>query len=88
MQSIRIGGAAATVTVTSSTPAVGQLETTLTTGDSVTVTIPIGANSSASTVAAGGVAFDPLVQGSTTIEATIPDFITTNDGTRNVTVGP
>ena len=53
MQSIRIGGAAATVTVTSSTPAVGQLETTLTTGDSVTVTIPIGANSSASTVAAG-----------------------------------
>ena len=36
----------------------------------------------------GGVAFDPLTQGSTTVEASIPGFITTGNGTRSVTVGP
>jgi hypothetical protein len=39
-------------------------------------------------VAAGGVAFDPLTTGTTTVEATIPGFITADTGLVDVTVLP
>jgi hypothetical protein len=62
------------------------LTTTATTGASVSVDIQPGNTSSAATVAAGGVAFDPLTTGDTVVQATIPGYMTTTAGSVNVTV--
>jgi len=87
-QSVRAGGALKTVTLTSSDATVGQLVTTATTGQSVTVDIAVGQSGPPNTVTTGGVAFDPLAAGATTVEATIPGFITTTGGSKTVTVSP
>jgi hypothetical protein len=89
LQAIRAGGSPVTVTVTSSDPGVGQLEIDAFTAGSVDITIGVGQSSSPGNVVNGGVAFDPLTAGSTTVSASIPGFITTtnvNGGTRNITV--
>jgi len=85
-QSVR-AGSALTVTVTTSTVGVGQLVTLAGGAASRTITIAAGASQSAGTVAAGGIEFDPLTAGTTTINATIPGVITTDDGTVVVVVG-
>jgi hypothetical protein len=63
-----------TVTFTSSDPAVGQLVTTALTGESVTVEMAPNTSRSPATVAAGGVAFNPLSEGMTTVSASSPEF--------------
>jgi len=73
-QPIRAGGQAATVTIANGTPGVGRLVTSTRIGDTVTVVIPIGASNSPTSVATGGVAFDPLTAGTTTIGGSIPGF--------------
>jgi hypothetical protein len=70
---VRAGGTPIVATVSSSAPSVGRLVTSATSAGSVTVTIPVGSNTSASTVATGGVAFQPLTTGSTVITATAPN---------------
>jgi hypothetical protein len=87
-QAIRAGGTAVTATLTSGTPGVGQLVTTAQTGGTVTVTIGPGQTRSPNTVATGGVAFDPLTAGTTTVRATIAGFVALPDATVLVTVGP
>jgi hypothetical protein len=85
-QVIRAGGTAVTATITSTAPTVGQLVTSAFSGSSVTVPIGIGQSRSPGTVAAGGVAFDPLTAGTTTIAATIPGFTSLAGASQAVTV--
>ncbi|HSW31617.1 MAG TPA: Ig-like domain-containing protein [Longimicrobiales bacterium] len=87
-QNIRAGGSAVTATVTASNPAAGTLKVTAGPSASVTVTIPVGAYGSPTSVAGGGVAFDPLAAGSSTVSATIPGFVAQPDATRVVTINP
>jgi hypothetical protein len=86
IQAIRFGGTALTATITSSNQAVGAVKTSADSGASVTVTIPVGQGQSGATVAAGGVAFDPLSAGSTTVAVAAPGFILQGTGTVGVTV--
>jgi hypothetical protein len=88
IQEARVGGGGVTATVTNSVATVGQLVTTSSTGQQVTVPIAEGQNLSPTTVAAGGVAFDPLTSGTTTVAVTIAGFIATNAATVQVTVSP
>jgi len=84
-----------TVTVTSSNPAVG-VPTTLASGpvSPNTVEIAVNATVSPNTLAQGGIAFDALAAGTTTITATAPGFAATNPPSGNavnqvdVTVNP
>lgn len=87
-QSIRFGGSPLTVTFTSSDPAVAQLVTSSTSGGSIQLQILPGQANTPTSVAAGGIAIDPLTAGSTFLEATVPGVITTTDGTRTVTITP
>jgi hypothetical protein len=73
-QPLRPGAASLTVTVSHTNTAVAQLVTTSGTGQSRTVTIAAGQSSSPGSVAAGGVAFDPLGGGTTTVSATATGF--------------
>jgi hypothetical protein len=57
-----------------------------TTGGAVTVRIPVGSSNSPNSVASGGVAFQPLSGGTTTVSVTIPGYITTTYATREVVV--
>jgi hypothetical protein len=88
VQNVRAGGTTLTVTLTSSAAAVASLLTSTQTGDTVTVLIVEGNYQSPTAVATGGVAFKPLTEGTTTVTATIPGFITTTYGTQTVTVNP
>ncbi len=87
-QQVRTGGSSVTVTVTTSNESVGLLKTNEFALGAGTVTVQIqpGQNSSPSTVAQGGVAFDPLAVGSTNITAAAPGFSTTTSGNRTVNV--
>ena len=60
--------------------------TTISTGQTVTVQIAVESSASPTTVAAGGVAFDPQGPDTTTVDATIPGFIATTAASRDVTV--
>jgi hypothetical protein len=83
-QPIRAGGTAVTATVTNSNAVVGQLVTNTTAGQSVTTPLIIG-DSRSHTFANGGLRFDPLAAGQTTISPSIPGFITVDPVTVNVT---
>jgi len=86
-QNVRAGGPGYyTATVTSSAGGVGQLVTTTLTDDTVTVEIPEGLYYSPGSVAAGGVAFDPLTAGMTTVRASIPGFVTLPQGYGSIDV--
>ncbi len=85
-QQVRRGGEALTLTLTHSTPGVGRLVTTDFTGDEVTVTIPVGASRSPTSVATGGAAFEPLTSGTTTITGSIPGFTQMTYYNKTVTV--
>jgi hypothetical protein len=73
--------------VTTSNVGVGQLVTLAGGAASRTITIGAGASQTAGTVAAGGIEFDPLTAGNTTINATIPGVIPTDGATVVVVVG-
>lgn len=75
-----------TATVVNSDAGVGQLTTNATTGQSVSVVIAEGSYDSPSSVAAGGVAFDALASGTTTVSADISGFIATAAASVEVTV--
>jgi hypothetical protein len=62
------------VTFTSSNAVVGQLKKTGAAGASVTINMPVNQYYTPTTVASGGVAFDPLSGGTTTVTATAPGF--------------
>ena len=81
-------GHSLTATLTSSNPGVGLLQTTQPGSPAATrqVTIASGLYYSPFTVATGGVAFDPIGAGTTTVSATIPGVITTDAGVVNVEV--
>lgn len=87
LQDIRAGGVAQTATVTNTNGAVAQLVTTgLTHPTQVTVGVAVRRRQSPGTVAGGGVAFDPLVAGTTQVCAMIPGFVATLARCVNVTV--
>ncbi len=87
VQNVAVGSSLA-VTVTNGAPNIGagQLVTLAGGAHSRTVTLPANQYYSPTTVATGGVAFDPLAAGSTLVEATIPGFITTDAGRVTVQV--
>ena len=87
-QNIRAGGIAVTVMFTGTPNGVGQLVTASGSGVSATATIPFGSSRTPSSVAAGGVAHDPVAVGTNTVTATATDFITRLAGTRTVTINP
>jgi hypothetical protein len=71
-QEVRAGGTALTATVTHSNPAVAQLVTTAGPAQTRTVTIVPGESNSPTSVAAGGIAFDPLTPGETVVSVSVP----------------
>ena len=88
-QERRAGGGSLTVTVNNSNAAVAELDPN---GGGVgaqqrTAIIAEGASSTPNNVA-GGLEFDPLAAGSTTVSASIPGFIVTTTGTQVVNVSP
>jgi uncharacterized repeat protein (TIGR01451 family) len=83
-QSVRPGGAGLTVTITHTNPAVAQLVTSAGSGQTRTVVIPPGQYYSPLSVATGGVEFDPLGAGTTTVSASAPGFL--SFGAQTVTV--
>ena len=85
-QAIRAGGAPVTATLTSTDPLVGRLITSVDTGGTATVSITAGQSRSPGSVASGGVAFDPLTAGTTSVAATIPGFVALSGSQLNVTV--
>lgn len=78
-----------TVTLTNSSSTAARLTTLLGSDQTRTVSIPGGSSSSPTTVAAGGVAFDPLAGGTTTVSASAPNFLSipVSSVTVNVTGG-
>ncbi len=78
-QEVRPGASALTVTVSNSNAAVGQLVNTAGAGQTRTVSIAVGASRSPSTVAGGGIAFDPLGTGMTTVGGSAPGLVSTSD---------
>lgn len=55
----------------------------------MTVEIAVGGSTSAGSVGAGGVAFDAVAVGTTTVQATAPGFDPTiSDASRVITVSP
>jgi probable HAF family extracellular repeat protein len=88
-QSVRTGAPSPLIaTVTSSNAGVGQLVTTQITGATVTAEIAEGFIGTPSDVASGGVAFDPLTAGTTTVSASIPGFVILPTASQVVTVNP
>jgi hypothetical protein len=86
LQTVRAGGTAQIVTISSSDSVVAALVTTPLTNDTVSVTIPTGTYQTAATVAGGGVAFRPNSNGVVTIRAELPGFISTAAATKPVYV--
>ena len=62
------------VTFTSSNPTVGQLATTSTTGASLTINMPVNQYYTPTTKVSGGIAFDALTGGTTTVSVTATGF--------------
>jgi hypothetical protein len=75
-----------TVAVSNSTATVAQLHTATQTAQTGTVTIPANAAYSLATVATGGIAFDPLSQGQTTVGAIATNYASALGTSTDVTV--
>jgi hypothetical protein len=84
-QAVR-AGTVLTATLSNSNSTVAQLLTLAGGAQSRTVQIAAGQSSSPVSIEAGGIGFDPLTAGSTTVLATIPGFLTTGAGTVTVNV--
>jgi hypothetical protein len=87
-QQVRWGGTQLVVTVDNSDATTAQLVTTAGAGQNRTIPVFVGANTTPLTVAAGGVAFDGLVAGTTTVRAAIPGFVAMANSSQNITVNP
>ena len=74
------------VTFTSSTAAVGEVKTTTAHGATVTVSMPANTSCTPASVASGGVAFDPVGGGTTTVKASAPGFAAFSTASQTVTV--
>ncbi len=86
VQQARAGGGGLSTTVSNSNAAVGQLASSGGTSQSVALSIAEGSNRTPTSVADGGVAFDPLGTGSTDVAATISGFIATDAASMTVFV--
>jgi hypothetical protein len=87
-QNVRAGSPGLVVTFTNGATGIAQLVTTALTGDTVTAAIPLGQYYTPTSVASGGVAFDPLTSGTTVINATLAGFIALPNIPFTVTVNP
>jgi hypothetical protein len=87
-QAVRAGAAPLVATVTSATPAVGTLVNSAGSGATRTVNIAAGSYQTAGTVGGGGIAFDPLTTGSTSVSVSIPGYVQTTAATQTITVTP
>jgi hypothetical protein len=87
-QTVRAGGTALSAAITNSNGTAAQLVTTALTGNNVSVSVAPGQSTSPTTRALGGVEFDPLAQGSTTVTVLITGLVTLPAATVPVTVGP
>lgn len=85
-QHVRAGALPVAVTFTSSNPAAGQLVTSSTSGATITLAINPGSGNTVTTVASGGVAFDPLATGTTVVSVSAPGFQPTSSSSQTVTV--
>lgn len=85
-QVVRPGATPLQVRIVSQNAAIGLLETNSSSDDTATVPIQPLENSTAATVAAGGVAFDGVGAGTTLVQAQIPGLLPTLDSIRSVTV--
>jgi hypothetical protein len=88
VQQVRAGSPGLTATLDNSDAAVAQLTTTAGSAQTRTVAIAAGQFSSPSSLATGGVQFDPLAAGTTQVSGTASGFITTTAGTVSVSVTP
>jgi hypothetical protein len=89
LQQVRAGipGGGLTVTFTTSNSAAANLLTTAGgVGTPQVLFIPSGQSNSPFSVATGGVGLRPVAAGNASISATIPQIITTGQGTRSITV--
>jgi len=87
-QQIRAGGSPITVTFQTDNTSAGVLTDGVTPGASVTAEIGVQRANTPTSVAAGGVAHDPLAAGSPTISASTPNFVQTVGATVIVTIIP
>jgi len=87
-QQARAGGGGLTATITNSNAIVGQVKTTdfPTGAQTVTVKIAEGQEQSPGTVAMGGVAFDALAGGTSTVSAAIPGFVSIVTAARSIMI--
>lgn len=85
-QVVRAGGASITIDITNSDAAVGQLVTAAGAAQAASVTIGVGQRRSPTTLAGGGVEFDPLAPGQTSVVASGTGLVQVPASTRVVTV--
>jgi hypothetical protein len=85
-QNVRAGGPSIPVTFTVDNTGIGVLETSLVQDDTVTATIAPGLYYTPSSVAAGGVAFDPVGVGTVTVTARSTGLVAQPLATQQVTV--
>ena len=89
LQVRRAGAVALSVTVTNSNPAAAELDPNGGGAGAQLQTASIVAGQSGTPFnLAGGLEFDPLAAGTTTVSASIPEFIVTTAGSQSVTVTP
>ncbi|HYP09658.1 MAG TPA: PKD domain-containing protein [Bryobacteraceae bacterium] len=85
-QAIRVGGQPRTVTFSIPDTTVGKLVNAAGEGTTRTALILPGTSSTPTTVAAGGVAFDPVTPGATSVTVAANGLISSTGATQNVTV--
>ena len=86
LQGRRAGGGSLTVTITNSTASVAELDPDGGGAGAQVRTVAIAEGQSTSPGAAGGIEFDPLNVGTTTVSASIPGFIATTAAATTVTI--
>ena len=87
LQGVRVGSSV-TLTVTNSNGTAAQLVTLAGGAQNRTVVVAAGQTNSPGSVATGGIAFDPLQSGTTTVRADSPGFLTTGAGIVLITINP
>jgi hypothetical protein len=87
-QAIRPGGVPVTVTFNTTNTSVGLLTDGSISGSTVTAIIPVGDDNSPTSVAAGGVAHDPVGVGTATITAVSGSLVMPAAATQVVTINP
>ena len=87
-QEVRVGGRPVEATVTNSASGVARLTTLAGSAQSWTITVPAGQSTSPTTVATGGIAFDPIAPGTTEVAARAAGFTPAASATQTATVTP